>query len=73
MNEKHFDSKGSAPPNKLSKFTIKRNGLCLYSEYKKQDLTSEKDSYCASLCLYIWYLTKVSGIDFKSAVLNFYY
>ena len=30
-------------------------------------------SYCASYCSYITYLTKVLGIDFKSAVLNLYY
>ena len=36
-------------------------------KYKKND------SYCASYCLYKIYLTKVLGIDFKSALLNFYY
>ena len=36
-------------------------------KYKK------KDSYCASYCLYIIYLTKVLGIDFKTGVLNLYY
>ena len=30
------------------------------------------DSYCASYCLCILYLTKVLGIGFKSAVLNLY-
>ena len=34
---------------------------------------TKNDSYCASYCLYISYLTKVLGIDFKSAVLNLYY
>ena len=58
---------------KLSMFIKKRNGYCLYSEYKKQGLTNKKYSYCASYCLYILCLTKVLGIDFKSAVLNFYY
>ena len=33
INENHFDSYGCAPPKKLSKFIIKRNGYCLYSEY----------------------------------------
>ena len=51
----------------------KRNGYCLYSEYKKQGLTSKRDSYCASFWLYLIYLTKVIGIDFKSAVLNLCY
>ena len=69
----YFDSYGITPPKKLSKFIIKRNGYCLYSEYKIQDLTSKQDSYCASYCLYIIYLTKVLGIDFKIAVLNLYY
>ena len=31
------------------------------------------DSFCASYFLYIIYLTKNVGIDFKSAVLNLYY
>ena len=69
INENYFDSYGCAPPKKLSKFIIKRNGYCLYSEYQIQ----KNDSYCASCCLYIIYLTKVLGIDFKSAVLNLYY
>ena len=68
-NENYFDSYGCVPPKKLSKFLIKRNGYCLYSEYQIQ----KNDSFCASYCLYIIYLTKVLGIDFKSAVLNLYY
>ena len=73
IHESYFDSYGITPPKKLSKFIIKRNGYCLYSEYKIQGLTSKQDSYCASYCLYIIYLTKVLGFDFKSAVLNLYY
>ena len=69
INEKYFDSYGCVCPKKLSKFIIKRKGYCLYSEYQIQ----KKDSFCASYCLYIIYLTKVLGIDFKSAVLNLYY
>ena len=69
INENYFDSYGCAPPKKLSKFIIKRNKYCLYSEYQIQKI----DSYCASYCLYIIYLTKIVGIDFKSAVLNLYY
>ena len=69
INENYFDSYGITPPRKLSKFIIKRNGFCLYSEYQIQ----KDDSYCASYCLYRIYLTKVLGIDFKSAVLNLYY
>ena len=69
INENYFDSYGCVCPKKLSKFFIKRNGYCLYSEYQIQ----KNDSYCASYCLYIIYLTKVLGIGFKSAVLNLYY
>ena len=38
-----------------------------------QNIRLKNDSFCASYCLYIIYLTKVLGIDFKSAVLNLYY
>ena len=69
INENYFDSYGCVCPKKLSKFIIKRNGYCLYSEYQIQ----KNDSYCASYCLYIIFSTKVLGIDFKSAVLNLYY
>ena len=47
LNENYFDSYGCVPPKKLSKFIIKRNGYCLYSEYQIQ----KNDSYCASYCL----------------------
>ena len=73
INESYFDCYDSAPPNKLSNFFIKQNGHCFYSEYKIQGLTSKRDSFCASFCFYINYLTKVIGIYFKSAVLNLYY
>ena len=69
INENYFDSYGCVCPKKLSKFIIKQNGYCLYSKYQIQ----KNDSYCAIYCLYIIYLTKVLGIDFKSAVLNLYY
>ena len=69
IHENYFDSYGIRPPRKLSKFIIKRNGYCLYSEYQIQ----KNDSLCASYCLYIIYLTKVLGIDFESVVLNLYY
>ena len=73
INGNYFDSYACVCPKKLSKFIIKRNGCCIYSEYKIQGLTSKQDSYCASYCLYIIYLTKVLGINFKIAVLNLYY
>ena len=69
INENYFDSYDCVSPKKLSKFIIKRNGFCLYSEYQLQ----KNDSLCASYCLYIIYLTKALGIDFKSAVLKLYY
>ena len=69
IKEIFFDSYGCVPPKKLSKFIIKRNGYCLYSEYEIQ----KNDSFCARYCFYIIYLTKVLGTDFKSAVLNLYY
>ena len=69
INKNFFDSYGCVCPKKLSKFIIKRNGYCLYSEYQIQ----KNESFCASYCLYIIYLTKVLGIVFKSAVLNLYY
>ena len=43
------------------------------SKIKIKGLTSKRDSYCASYCLYELYITKVIGIDFKSAVLILYY
>ena len=69
IHENYFDSYGITPPRKLSKFIIKRNGYCLYSENQRQ----KEDSFCGSYCLYIIYLIKVLGIDFKSVVLNLYY
>ena len=54
---------------KISKFIIKRNGSCLYSEYQIQ----KHDSFCATYCLYIIYLTKVVKMDFKCAVLLLYH
>ena len=69
INENYIDSYGVVCPKKRAKFIIKRNGYCLYSEYQKQ----KNDSFCASYCLYIIYLTKKIGIDFKSAVFNLYY
>ena len=33
----------------------------------------KKDSFCASYCLYIIFLTNVFGKDFKSAVSILYY
>ena len=69
INENYFHSYGCVCPKRLFKFIIKRNGYCLYSEYQIQ----KNDSFCASYCLCIIYLTKVIGIDFISAVLNLFY
>ena len=48
INENYFDSCGWSPPEKLS---IKRNGHCLYSEYKIEDLANKQDFECVSYCL----------------------
>ena len=69
INENYSDSYDCSTPKKLAKFIINRNGYCLYSEYQIQ----KNDSFCASYCFYIIYLTKVIDIDFISAVLNLYY
>ena len=53
-NEIYFDSYGCGPPQKLSKFIIRRNGYCLFSEYKIQDLRNKRDSYSVSYCLYVF-------------------
>ena len=39
----------------------------------KKGLTSKRDFRCLICWSYILYLTKVSGIDFETAVLNIYY
>ena len=44
ISQNYFDSYGCSSPQKLSKFIIKRNGHCLFSEYKIQDLKSKRDS-----------------------------
>ena len=64
----YFDLYGCPPPKKLPKYLKHRYKKCFYSEYQIQ----KNDSFCASYCLYVNYLTKVIGIDFKSAVLNLY-
>ena len=69
INENYFDSYGCSPPKKVSKFVIKHNRYCLYSEYQIQ----KNDSFCESYFLYIISSMKVLGADFKSAVLNLYY
>ena len=49
VNEIYLDSYGCVCPKKLSKFIIKRNEHCLYSENQIQ----KTDSFCGSNCLYI--------------------
>ena len=68
INQNYSDSYGCSPPQKLSRFITKRKGYCFYSKY----IIRSVDSYCAAYCSYIIYLTKVIGIDFKSAVLILY-
>ena len=69
INEKYFDSYGCVCPKKLSKFIIKRNGYCFFSENQIQKI----DSFCASYCFYILFLVRVIEIVYKSVVLNLYY
>ena len=69
LNENYFDSYGCVPPKKLSKFFHKTKWVMFI--FRISD--SKNDSFCASYCLYIIYVTKVLGIAFKSAVLNLYY
>ena len=38
INENYFNSYGVVCPKKLSKFIIKQNGYCLYSEYQKEKM-----------------------------------
>ena len=73
INQNYLDSYGAAPPEKLSDFIMKRNGICMFSEYKIQGVTTERGSYCAPFCFCMIYLTEALGIDFQSAVLKLYY
>ena len=50
LNENFFVSNGRSPPQKLSKIIIKRNGTCLFSDYKIQCLATKRDSFCAVSC-----------------------
>ena len=65
----YFDSYVCTLPEKLLNYLKKKHKKRIYSEYQIQ----KNDSFCASCFLYVIYLTKVLGIDFKSAVLNLYY
>ena len=73
IHQNYFDSYVCVCAGRLSKFFLKRHRHCLNSEYKIQGQTQKKDSYFASYCLYIIYLTIVAGTYFKSAVLILYY
>ena len=42
INQYYFDFYGCSPPQKLSTFIRKRNGLWLYSEYKTKRTTSKR-------------------------------
>ena len=60
--------------NNLSLFIKRQIGNCSFSEHKIQGLTSEKRFLLSGqLFIYMNYLTKIQGKDFKSAVLNSYY
>ena len=64
-----FDSYGCPLLKKLFNYLKNKYKKCIYSEYQIQKM----DSLCASYCLYILYLTKVLGSDFRFAVLKLYY
>ena len=66
INENYFASYGCVCPKKLSKFILNGMVIVFYSEYKIQ----KNDSCCGNYCLYIIYLRKSVGIEFKSAVLD---
>ena len=51
VNGNYFDSCGCVCPKKPSRITIKRNGCCLYFDFKMQSLTNKRHSYFASYCL----------------------
>ncbi len=61
----YFDSYGHRAPksveNQLKPY--------IYSTYKIQD-ASEKDSRCASYCLYVLYLINIEKMDFDKAVMR---
>ena len=57
INQNCSDSYGGPPPEELSKFIVKRNDNCFYSEYRIQDVTNKKDSFCAAYCFFILHLT----------------
>ena len=65
----YSDSYGCPSPRKLPNYIKNKHEKCVYSEYQIQ----KNDSFCGRHCLYIIYLTKVVGTDFKSAVVNLYY
>ena len=55
INQNYFDPYGCSPPQKLSRFIVKRNGNCLLSEYKIQSVTNNRVFYCAAFS-YIYIL-----------------
>ena len=40
---------------KLTKINMEQKGDCLFPEYKRQGLTSKRDSFCAVFCFYIFH------------------
>ena len=52
INEYYFDSYGCALPQKPSKYIIKRNGHCFYSEYKIQGLI-HKEFFFVQYIIYL--------------------
>ena len=67
-----FNSCRGPPPEKLSKFIIKRKRFRLFSEYKIQGPNWKTGFCCAAHCLYIMCLTKVLRLHFESSLSNLY-
>ena len=66
INKTFYNSYGCVCPKKLSKYIIKRNVYCLYSEYQIQ----KKLIFLCKLFFIYNLFAKAIGIDFKSALRN---
>ena len=63
IHDCYFDSYGWSPPQKLSKFNIKRNVQFSYSENKMQGLTSKRDKYILNLLFWIYTTKRYNNND----------
>ena len=81
-NQNCFQSYGGLPTEKRSKFVMSASMIvrianirrsCLYSEKESNVSDTKEVPYFAAEFLYKYYLTRDLGMDFESAVFNFYY